>query len=93
MDTDTRVTNPRGNCRQKAVIMRGVDTGLSVETLVEQISKQLHPDTEKVTIRCFIKKPDNARTITVKIDLQERTMLETALANGLFFNQLFFRPS
>ena len=30
---------------------------------------------------------------TVKVDLQERTMLETALANGLFVNQLFFRPT
>ena len=30
---------------------------------------------------------------TVKVDLQERTMLETALANGLIANQLFFRPT
>ena len=30
---------------------------------------------------------------TDKVDLQERTMLETALANGLFVNQLFFRPT
>ena len=34
---------------------------------------------EKVTIRRFIKKPDNARMTTVKVDLQERTMLETAI--------------
>ena len=31
--------------------------------------------------------------VTVKVDLQERTMSETALVNGLFVNQLFFRPS
>ena len=30
---------------------------------------------------------------TVKVDLQERTMLETALENGLFVNQVFFRPT
>ena len=30
---------------------------------------------------------------TVKVDLQQRTTLETALANGLFVNQLFFRPT
>ena len=93
MGTDTSVTNPRGKRRQNALIIRGVDIGISEETLAEQISEQLHTDIEKVTIRRFIKKPDNAKMTTVKVDLQERTMLETALANGLFVNQLFFRPT
>ena len=30
---------------------------------------------------------------TVKVDFQERTMLEIAFANGLFDNKLFFRPT
>ena len=93
MGTDTSVTNPRGKRRQNALIIRGVDIGISEETLAEQISEQLHTDIEKVTIRRFIKKPDNAKMTMVKVDLQERTMLETALANGLFVNQLFFRPT
>ena len=46
-----------------------------------------------VLIRRFIKNSDNAKMTTVKVDLQERTMLESALANGLFVNQLFFRPT
>ena len=66
---------------------------MSAETLAKKSSAQLHTDTERVTIRSFIKKPDNARKTTVKVDLQERTMLETALAKDLFVNQLFFRPT
>ena len=93
MGTDTSVKSPRGKRRQNALSIRGVDTGISEETLEEQISEQLHTDIEKVTIRRFIKNPDNARMATVKVDLQERTMLETALANGLFVKQLFFRPT
>ena len=92
MGTDTGVTNPRGKRRQNALTVRRVDTGISEETLAEQISEQLHTDIEKVTMRRFIKKSDNAKMTTVKVDLQERTMLETALANGLFVDQLFLRP-
>ena len=80
MGTDTGVTNHRGKRRQNALTIRGVDTGISEETQAEQM-------------RRFIKKPDNAKITTVKVDLQERTMLETALANGLFVDQLFFRPT
>ena len=56
MSTDTGVTNPRGKRRQNALIIRVVDTGISEETLAEQIAVQLHTDIEKVTIRRFIKK-------------------------------------
>ena len=84
MGTDTSVTNPRGKRRQNALFIRGVDTGISEETPAEQISEQFHTDIEEVTFRCFIEKPDNANMTTVKVDLQERTMLETALANCLF---------
>ena len=89
MGTDTSVTNPRGKHRQNALIIRRVDTGISEETLAEQISEQLHTDIEKVTIRRFIKKPDNAKMTTVKVDLQERTMLETVLANGFLSTSCF----
>ena len=33
MGTDTSVTNPRGKRRQNALIIRGVDSGISEETL------------------------------------------------------------
>ena len=59
-DTDTSVTNPRGKRRRKAPILRANDTGIRGEMLAEQTSEQLHTDTEKVTIRRFVKKPDNA---------------------------------
>ena len=45
------------------------------------------------SIRRFIRKPDKARMTTDNVDVQERTMLGTALANGLFVNQLVFRPT
>ena len=93
MGTDTSVTTPRRKRRQNAPIIRGIDPGVSKETLAEQISEQLHTDIEKVTIRRFIKKPDNAKMTTVKVDLHERTVLETSLANSLFVNQQFFRPT
>ena len=74
MGTDTSVINPRGKRRQNALIIRGGDTALRVETLAEQTSEQLHTGIEKVTIRQLIKKPDIARMTTVKVDLQKRTM-------------------
>ena len=71
MGTDISVTNPREKRRQNVLIIRRVDTGISEETLAEKISEQLHTDIEKVTYRRFIKKPDNAKMPTVKVDLQE----------------------
>ena len=41
----------------------------------------------------FIKNPESARMTTVNFAFQERSRLETALANGLSVNQLFFRPT
>ena len=66
MGTDTSVTNPRRKRRQNALVLRGVDTGISEDTLAEQISSQLHSNIEKVTTRRFNKKPDNARKTSVK---------------------------
>ena len=67
MGTDTSVTNPRGKCLLKALIIKRVDAGISNETLAEPISGHLHIDTENVTTRRFNEIPDNARMSTVKL--------------------------
>ena len=72
MGTDTSVTNPRGKCLLKALIIKRVDAGISNETLAEPISGHLHTDTENVTTRRFNEIPDNARMSTVNLTYRSR---------------------